>query len=154
MFLEFKLFEVLVYINCGLINIKLGKYVIMFGGVIDLEKNSLIYSIGGYLLFFVLFVEGQVSYLEGCGLLVGLFDDVIYDDWVMELLFFFSLLLFFDGIFDVLLGVMLKEKEVLLLEQVVVVGGIFDGLCQVFGLVNLVEMLDDIVLLVLSRNFV
>ncbi|HBO4262720.1 TPA: SpoIIE family protein phosphatase [Pseudomonas aeruginosa] len=149
---EFKPSEVLAHINRGLINTKLGKHVTMLGGVIDLEKNSLTYSIGGHLPLPVLFVEGQASYLEGRGLPVGLFDDATYDDRVMELLPSFSLSLFSDGILDVLPGATLKEKEASLPEQVAAAGGTLDGLRQVFGLANLAEMPDDIALLVLSRN--
>lgn len=149
---EFKPSEVLAHINRGLINTKLGKHVTMLGGVIDLEKNSLTYSIGGHLPLPVLFVEGQAGYLEGRGLPVGLFDDATYDDRVMELPPSFSLSLFSDGILDVLPGATLKEKEALLPEQVAAAGGTLDGLRQVFGLANLAEMPDDIALLVLSRN--
>ncbi|HEJ5463934.1 TPA: SpoIIE family protein phosphatase [Pseudomonas aeruginosa] len=149
---EFKPSEVLAHINRGLINTKLGKHVTMLGGVIDLEKNSLTYSIGGHLPLPVLFVEGQAGYLEGRGLPVGLFDDATYDDRVMELPPSFSLSLFSDGILDVLPGATLKEKEASLPEQVAVAGGTLDGLRQVFGLANLAEMPDDIALLVLSRN--
>ncbi|HEH8683961.1 TPA: SpoIIE family protein phosphatase [Pseudomonas aeruginosa] len=149
---EFKPSEVLAHINRGLINTKLGKHVTMLGGVIDLEKNSLTYSIGGHLPLPVLFVEGQASYLEGHGLPVGLFDDATYDDRVMELPPSFSLSLFSDGILDVLPGATLKEKEASLPEQVAAAGGTLDGLRQVFGLANLAEMPDDIALLVLSRN--
>ncbi|HEK3492355.1 UNVERIFIED_CONTAM: SpoIIE family protein phosphatase [Pseudomonas aeruginosa] len=149
---EFKPSEVLAHINRGLINTKLGKHVTMLGGVIDLEKNSLTYSIGGHLPLPVLFVEGRASYLEGRGLPVGLFDDATYDDRVMELPPSFSLSLFSDGILDVLPGATLKEKEASLPEQVAAAGGTLDGLRQVFGLANLAEMPDDIALLVLSRN--
>ncbi|HCD9810001.1 TPA: SpoIIE family protein phosphatase [Pseudomonas aeruginosa] len=149
---EFKPSEVLAHINRGLINTKLGKHVTMLGGVIDLEKNSLTYSIGGHLPLPVLFVEGQAGYLEGRGLPVGLFDDATYDDRVMELPPSFSLSLFSDGILDVLPGATLKEKEASLPEQVAAAGGTLDGLRQVFGLANLAEMPDDIALLVLSRN--
>ncbi|WP_447865566.1 two-component system response regulator RssB [Pseudomonas aeruginosa] len=149
---EFKPSEVLAHINRGLINTKLGKHVTMLGGVIDLEKNSLTYSIGGHLPLPVLFVEGQAGYPEGRGLPVGLFDDATYDDRVMELPPSFSLSLFSDGILDVLPGATLKEKEASLPEQVAAAGGTLDGLRQVFGLANLAEMPDDIALLVLSRN--
>ncbi len=149
---EFKPSEVLAHINRGLINTKLGKHVTMLGGVIDLEKSSLTYSIGGHLPLPVLFVDGQASYLEGRGLPVGLFDDATYDDRVMELPPSFSLSLFSDGILDVLPGATLKEKEASLPEQVAAAGGTLDGLRQVFGLANLAEMPDDIALLVLSRN--
>ncbi len=144
--------EVLAHINRGLINTKLGKHVTMLGGVIDLEKNSLTYSIGGHLPLPVLFVDGQASYLEGRGLPVGLSDDASYDDRVMELPLPSACRCFPDGILDVLPGATLKEKEASLPEQVAAAGGTFDGLRQVFGLANLAEMPDDIALLVLSRN--
>lgn len=124
---EFKPSEVLAHINRGLINTKLGKHVTMLGRVIDLEKNSLTYSIGGHLPLPVLFVEGQASYLEGRGLPVGLFDDATYDDRVMELPPSFSLSLFSDGILDVLPGATLKEKEASLPEQVAAAGGTSTG---------------------------
>ncbi len=130
---EFKPSEVLAHINRGLINTKLGKHVTMLGGVIDLEKNSLTYSIGGHLPLPVLFVEGQASYLEGRGLPVGLFDDATYDDRVMELPPSFSLSLFSDGILDVLPGATLKEKEASLPEQVAAAGGTSTGCARSSG---------------------
>lgn len=130
---EFKPSEVPAHINRGLINTKLGKHVTMLGGVIDLEKNSLTYSIGGHLPLPVLFVEGQASYLEGRGLPVGLFDDATYDDRVMELPPSFSLSLFSDGILDVLPGATLKEKEASLPEQVAAAGGTSTGCARSSG---------------------
>lgn len=130
---EFKPSEVLAHINRGLINTKLGKHVTMLGGVIDLEKNCLTYSIGGHLPLPVLFVDGQASYLEGRGLPVGLFDDASYDDRVMELPPSFSLSLFSDGILDVLPGATLKEKEALLPEQVAAAGGTSTGCARSSG---------------------
>lgn len=130
---EFKPSEVLAHINRGLINTKLGKHVTMLGGVIDLEKNSLTYSIGGHLPLPVLFVEGQAGYLEGRGLPVGLFDDATYDDRVMELPPSFSLSLFSDGILDVLPGATLKEKEASLPEQVAAAGGTSTGCARSSG---------------------
>ena len=120
---EFKPSEVLAHINRGLINTKLGKHVTMLGGVIDLEKNSLTYSIGGHLPLPVLFVEGQASYLRGRGLPVGLFDDATHDDRVMGCRLPSACQLFSDGILDVLPGATLKEKEASLPEQVAAAGG-------------------------------
>ncbi|WAJ35969.1 SpoIIE family protein phosphatase [Pseudomonas sp. GOM7] len=149
---EFKPSDVLGHINRGLINCKLGKHVTMLGGVIDQEKGTLTYSIGGHLPLPVLFEKGQARYLEGRGLPVGLFEEAEYGDLVMELPEAFSLTLLSDGILDLLPGATLKEKELALPQLVSQAGGTLNGLRQVLGLANLGEMPDDIALLVLSRN--
>ncbi|MEK1906982.1 MAG: two-component system response regulator RssB [Pseudomonas sp.] len=149
---EFKPSDVLGHINRGLINCKLGKHVTMLGGVIDEQSGQLTYSIGGHLPLPVLYSEGQARYLEGRGLPVGLFDEAVYTDLVMDLPDSFSLTLLSDGILDLLPGDTLKEKETVLPQLVSSAGGTLDGLRQVFGLANLGEMPDDIALLVLSRN--
>jgi serine phosphatase RsbU (regulator of sigma subunit) len=149
---EFKPSEVLSHINRGLINCKLGKHVTMVGGVIDEETGLLTYSIGGHLPLPVFYTPGQVSYLEGRGLPVGLFNEATYTDHVLELPECFSLTLLSDGILDLLPGETLKDKEAALPEIVKAVGGSLDGLRQKFGLATLGEMPDDIALMVLSRN--
>ncbi|WP_249673073.1 two-component system response regulator RssB [Pseudomonas abieticivorans] len=149
---EFKPSEVLGHINRGLINCKLGKHVTMVGGVIDEDTGLLTYSIGGHLPLPVFYTPGQVRYLEGRGLPVGLFNEATYTDHVLELPESFSLTLLSDGILDLLPGETLKDKEAALPEIVKEVGGSLDGLRQKFGLATLGEMPDDIALLVLSRN--
>jgi len=149
---EFKPSEVLSHINRGLINCKLGKHVTMVGGVIDEETGLLTYAVGGHLPLPVLYTPGQVRYLEGRGLPVGLFEEATYQDLVIELPSQFSLSLMSDGILDLLPGDTLKDKEAALPDIVKASGGSLDGLRQRFGLATLGEMPDDIALLVLSRN--
>eukprot|EP01030_Chromulinospumella_sphaerica_P004863 gene4863-4763_t len=147
---EFKPSEVLGHINRGLISCKLGKHVTMVGGVIDEETGLLTYSIGGHLPLPVLYTPDSVSYLQGRGLPVGLFNEATYEDHVLELPPTFSLTLMSDGILDLLPEPTLKEKEAALPERVKAAGGSLDGLRQVFGLATLGEMPDDIALLVIQ----
>lgn len=149
---EFKPSAVLDHMNRGLINCKLGKHVTMLGGVIDERNNSLTYSIGGHLPLPVLFSDGAGRYLEGRGMPVGLFEEAEYVDVKIELPARFSLTLLSDGIFDVLPGETLLEKEAALPGLVSKSGGTLAGLREVLGLAKLAEMPDDIALLVLSRN--
>ncbi|TWH64290.1 serine phosphatase RsbU (regulator of sigma subunit) [Azomonas agilis] len=149
---EFKPSEVLSYINQGLINCHLGKHVTMLGGVIDLERNLLHYSVGGHLPLPVLFSEGKARYLEGKGLPVGLFPEASYSDFQLELPESFSLTLLSDGILEVLPDKTLADKERALPERVVQASGCLEGLIQNFALETLKDMPDDIAILVLSRN--
>jgi sigma-B regulation protein RsbU (phosphoserine phosphatase) len=150
---QFKPSDVLGHINRGLINTKLGKHVTMVGGVIDESTGQLTYSIGGHLPLPVLYTPHDgVTYLQGRGLPVGLFNEATYTDLVIDLPEAFSLTLLSDGILDLLPGETLKDKEAALPVIIGAAGGSLDGLRRTFGLATLGEMPDDIALMVLSRN--
>lgn len=148
----FKPSEVLGHINRGLINCKLGKHVTMLGGVIDQQTNQLTYSIGGHLPLPVLYTPGEARFLQGKGLPVGLFENAVHEDFVLELPECFSLTLLSDGIFDLLPGDSLKDKEASLPQLISAAGGTLEGIGKTLGLASVEDMPDDIALLVLSRN--
>jgi len=149
---EFKPSDVLGHINRGLLDCKLGKHVTMLGGIIDETTDTLAYSIGGHLPLPVLHTPAETRFLEGKGLPVGLFQEATYNDYQMALPERFSLTLFSDGIFDLLPGDNLKEKENSLPDYVRRAGGTLAGLSEALNLASVAEMPDDIALLVLSRN--
>lgn len=149
---EFKPSDVLGHINRGLLDCKLGKHVTMLGGVIDETTGTLAYSIGGHLPLPVLHTPEETRFLVGKGLPVGLFQEATYNDHQMDLPERFSLTLFSDGIFDLLPGDNLKEKEHSLPDYVRRAGGTLAGLSEALSLASVTEMPDDIALLVLSRN--
>lgn len=149
---EFKPSDVLGHINRGLLDCKLGKHVTMLGGVIDETTGTLAYSIGGHLPLPVLHTPEETRFLLGKGLPVGLFQEATYNDHQMALPERFSLTLFSDGIFDLLPGDNLKEKEHSLPDYVRRAGGTLAGLSEALDLAAVTEMPDDIALLVLSRN--
>jgi serine phosphatase RsbU (regulator of sigma subunit) len=149
---EFRPSDVLGHINRGLLDCKLGKHVTMLGGVIDETTGTLAYSIGGHLPLPVLHTPEETRFLVGKGLPVGLFQEATYNDHQMDLPERFSLTLFSDGIFDLLPGDNLKEKEHSLPDYVRRAGGTLAGLSEALDLASVTEMPDDIALLVLSRN--
>jgi len=149
---DFQPSDILSHINHGLLNCNLGKHLTMLGGVIDQRSNRLTYSIGGHLPLPVLLAEGKACYLPGRGQPLGLFEDAQYSDQSLDLPQTFSLSLYSDGIFDILSGQTLEDKEAALLDEVREAGGSLDGLCQRLRLDALHEIKDDISLLVLSRN--
>lgn len=149
---EFKPSDVLSHINRGLINCKLGKHVTMLGGVIDEQLGVLTYCVGGHLPLPVLYSEGRARYLEGRGLPVGLFEEAQYADQQIPLPEQFSLMLFSDGILEVLPGSNLKAREEGLPRLVEQAHGSLSELRQRLGLAKMSDLPDDIALLVLSRN--
>jgi len=151
---EFRPSDILSHINHGLLGCNLGKHLTLLGGVIDQRQNRLTYSIGGHLPLPVLFADNQACYLPGKGQPLGLFEQAEYFDQSLDLPEAFSLSLYSDGIFDLLSGESLQDKEATLLDEVCQAGGRFDALRERFALDSLSDMKDDISLLVLSRNIV
>jgi len=149
---DFRPSDILAHINRGLLNCNLGKHLTMLGGVIDQRQNRLTYSIGGHLPLPVLLSEGKACYLQGKGQPLGLFAEAEYSDQSLDLPQAFSLSLYSDGIFDLLPGQSLQEKETALPELVCEAGGSLEGLRERLGLDGLADMKDDIAVLVLSRN--
>jgi len=148
----FKPSEVLGHINRGLINCKLGKHVTMIGGIIDQQTRQLTYCVGGHLPLPVLYSDGEARFLEGKGLPVGLFEEAVHEDYVLDLPDSFSLTMLSDGILEVLPGASLKEKEASLPGLISAAGGTLEGVCETLGLNSLEEIPDDVAVLVLSRN--
>lgn len=148
----FKPSAVLGHINRGLINCKLGKHVTMIGGIIDQQTNQLTYCIGGHLPLPVLYTDGSARFLEGKGLPVGLFEDAVHEDHVIDLPDSFSLTMLSDGILEVLPGSSLQEKEASLPALISAARGTLEGMSETLGLNSVDEMPDDVAVLVLSRN--
>ena len=149
---DFKPSAVLAHINRGLINCKLGKHVTMVGGIIDQLTNRLTYCIGGHLPLPVLYSEGKARFLDGKGLPVGLFEEAVHEDHVLDLPDSFSLTMLSDGILEVLPGDSLKDKEASLPGLISAAGGALEGMFGTLGLASIEERPDDIAVLVLSRN--
>ncbi len=103
-------------INKELLLTSLGKHLTMFVALIDHRKNTLRYAVGGHHPLPVLQQGGKVSYLEGRGMPLGLFESPVFDECELPLQTSFTLTLFSDGILEILQGASLLEKEQTLLQ--------------------------------------
>ncbi len=106
-------------INSELMDTGLGKHATVFVGIMSASQRRLRYAVGGHFPMPVIaFENGEARYLEGSGLAVGLFDDPEWDEYQLDLPGPFHLLLFSDGILEVLDAGNLAKKEVQLLELI------------------------------------
>ncbi|WP_343803464.1 PP2C family protein-serine/threonine phosphatase [Marinobacterium maritimum] len=103
-------------INKELLLTSLGKHLTMFVGLVDHQKNTLRYAVGGHHPLPVLQQAGEVRYLEGRGMPLGLFESPVFDECELPLADNFVLTLFSDGILEVLAGDSLVDKEQKLLQ--------------------------------------
>ena len=144
--------HVLNHINRSLLKTGLGKHVTVFGGIVNTRDQTLTYSFGGQFPLPVIAQGDSVHFLEGKGLPVGLFEDAVYEDAIIDLPQQFSLTILSDGILEVLPQQSLQEKEDYLLSVIQEGPTTIEALTEKLGLNAIQEAPDDIAVLILARN--
>lgn len=97
--------------NKELLDLGVDKFATMVVGLLDMRQNTLSYSVAGHLPLPVLVSSAGARYLQGEGSTVGLMEDAVYEEHVIELPDSFMLALFSDGILEILPPISLIEKE-------------------------------------------
>ena len=97
--------------NLELLDLGVGKFATMVVGLLDMEENTLRYSVAGHLPQPVLVSAEGARYLRGEGSAVGIMEDAHYEEHMMDLPGSFMLALFSDGILEILPPKNLIEKE-------------------------------------------
>lgn len=143
--------EVLSFINSDLESSHLDKYATIFYGVIDTNSLTLKYSVGGHLPMPVLYSNNQAQYLEGQGMAVGLFAEAKFKTYERTLPDDFRLLLFSDGILE-MMNKDNVDKEEQLKTLVEHSQGRLKTLTEHFNLEEDVEVLDDITMVAIARG--
>lgn len=143
--------EVLSFINTDLESSHLDKYATMFYAVIDTKNLTLKYSVGGHLPMPVLYSNDQATYLEGQGMAVGLFAEARFNTYECQLPEDFRLLLFSDGILEMMNDEKI-DKERQLTALVERSQGRLSTLAQHLNLEQDVEVLDDITMVAIVRG--
>jgi len=101
--------------NQQLLSIELGKHITIVAGSLDTETRKLRYVVGAQQPSPVLIVDGIARYLPGKGKPAGIFKDAT---WVVEEIDLpeqFALVLLSDGVFELLPGDEIVDKEARLL---------------------------------------
>jgi len=146
--------ETLQHMNSELLETATGKHVTMVVGLLDLEENSLLYSVAGHLPLPVLSTADNACYLEGKGMPVGLFNQPHYEQHIIQLPNEFSLYLYSDGILELLKAQSVPEKEQQLLKfsRMEGVGVTADDVIERFKIGKIEDLPDDVALLRVTRQ--
>ncbi|WP_297794238.1 fused response regulator/phosphatase [uncultured Marinobacter sp.] len=132
-------------INSELLDTGLGKHVTVFVGIISVNERKLNYAVGAHFPMPILSFEGgETAFLEGSGLPVGLFESPEWEVYEVPLEKPFRLILFSDGILEVIPAKSLDEKEKTLLELVSGGRHTIASLNQALNLDAITELPDDI----------
>lgn len=131
----------------------LGKHVAMFYGVIDLATNILSYSAGGHYPPPILVNGSDVVELNDVkGLPLGLFENAIYQPRQIQLSDEYSLVVFSDGILELLPQSSLAEKEQFLVELIKKGNHTISDLIRALSLEKYKDVPDDIAIMTISRK--
>lgn len=144
--------KVLERLNSELLATCLNKHLTMCYGIIDLQDQSLKYSIGGHLPLPVLLTREGVTYLDGKGMPVGMFPEPTYREYCLTLPDDFALVMFSDGILEILEAPTMAEKEQTLLDMVEQSKGRMASLFSFLELDQNHDAPDDIAIMTLERG--
>ena len=129
-----------------------GKFATMVVGLLDMEQNTLLYSVAGHLPQPVLVSSAGAQYLGGEGSAVGLSDDAVYEERLIDLPESFMLALFSDGILEILPPKDLLEKEKYFLDVFEQTAESPEELVTRLGLDRVETAPDDIAALFISKR--
>jgi serine phosphatase RsbU (regulator of sigma subunit) len=142
---------ILAWFNQELLGSELAQHVTMFMGIVDIDKGILEYSNAAHFPGTIFSSKDKTEFLEIGGLPLGLYESVSYETNSLDLPSQFTLVMFSDGIFEVMKQQTLKAKEDFLLslvkEGTCTIGSLSDHL----GLGVVHDAPDDIALFTIAR---
>jgi phosphoserine phosphatase RsbU/P len=131
---------------------RLNHHLTFFVGVIDTHTQCLNYSVAGHLPMPILKTPDSCVYLKGNGKPVGIFKDVTWACYSLQLPEEFSLLCFSDGVLEILPTDTIQDKEAELLRKVAATSGTLDSVCNTLHVKDDGDTPDDIAILAITRG--
>jgi len=138
--------------NKELLDLGVGKFATMVIGLLDMQGNTLRYSVAGHLPQPVLVSQEGAHYLRGEGSAVGIMEDAQFEEHMIDLPESFMLALFSDGILETLPPKNLIEKEKYFLNVFEQTADSPDELVIRLGLDRIETAPDDIAALFISKR--
>lgn len=138
--------------NKELLDLGVGKFATMVVGLLDMQDNTLRYSVAGHLPQPVLVSQEGARYLRGEGSAVGIMEDAHFEEHMIDLPESFMLALFSDGILEILPPKNLIEKEKYFLEVFEQTADSPEELVTRLGLDRVETAPDDIAALFISKR--
>ena len=143
--------SMLVWFNQELLACELEQHSTMFLAMFDESAGTLQYSNAAHFPATILSSAETTDYLEIGGLPLGLYKGASYEEKVVRLPEVCSLVLFSDGVFEIMSEQTLKAKEEALLDLVRCGCRDTDDLIERLGLADVVDVPDDIALFTVAK---
>ncbi len=141
-------------INREVMRAHTGCHLTCLAGVIDTHSGEMRYVVAGHLPLPLLISNGRAEYLEGKGKPLGIFEDA---EWKINVIQLprsqpYSLIIFSDGILEVLPPDQLIEKERYLKEHLAAHSGDINLLCEKLNITDMDTAPDDIAILKIDNS--
>ena len=140
------------HLNKQIMGMNLEKHMTLMAGSLDMCSHSLRYVTAAQLPRPVLIANGDPSFLPGAGKPVGLFESVSWKVHEVEFAKGSTLVLFSDGVFDLLSKSHMHDKEDTILSRLADCPKSLDDLRKTFFLSDNDSPQDDVSVLLLRRN--
>jgi sigma-B regulation protein RsbU (phosphoserine phosphatase) len=140
------------HLNKQIMGMNLEKHMTLMAGSLDMCSHSLRYVTAAQLPRPVLIANGDPSFLPGTGKPVGLFESVSWKVHEVEFAKGSALVLFSDGVFDLLSKSYMHEKEDTILSRLADCPKSLNDLRKTFFLSDNDSPQDDVSVLLLRRN--
>lgn len=141
------------HINRQILALGLDKHLTIFSACIDMETNSLRYSVAAHMPT-PLFISGDnICLLPGKGKPVGIFPDASWDVEEIALPEKFAMVLLSDGVLEFLPGKSLEEKEHYIADSVAKTDKSLEQVCEKLGINQIKDVPDDVTVLTLRRGY-
>jgi serine phosphatase RsbU (regulator of sigma subunit) len=136
--------SILVWLNRELLQCNLEQHVTMFLGILDCDESTLEYSNAAQFPAAILSGDDRAEFLEIGGLPLGLYQTPEYDSRSVSLPIQFTIVMFSDGVFEIMPQQTLKAKEEHLLSVVKCGKRNVDALAEQLGIESTRDVPDDI----------
>lgn len=131
---------------------RLNHHLTFFVGVIDTHTQLMNYSVAGHLPMPILKTADTCQYLDGIGKPVGIFKDVTWNIYQLQLPEVYTLSCFSDGVLEILPSEAIQDKEAHLLQKVAESTGSLESICNTLHVKDDGETPDDIAILTIARG--
>ena len=139
-------------VNSEIQETRLNHHLTFFVGVIDTHTQLMNYSVAGHLPMPILKTSDSCHYLDGVGKPVGIFKDVTWNVYQLQLPETFTLSCFSDGVLEILPSDTIQDKEADLLQKVAESSGSLESICNTLHVKDDGETPDDIAILTIVRG--
>ena len=144
--------KILSLANQELIPLGLGKHLAVFCAIIDTKNSEICYCSAAHFPPPILMNGPRLTQLKGKGLPVGLFEGIEYEELTVPLNDTFKLILFSDGVLELIDLPTVADKETFLMEMVKKGTHNIRSISEYLGIEGIQAAPDDIAVLTVSRG--
>jgi serine phosphatase RsbU (regulator of sigma subunit) len=130
---------------------KLGKYCTMLYFIYDHALEEIHYTVAGHYPNPIIVQNGKARYLPGRGFPVGISNKMSYHTEILEIDPPYTIILFSDGIFDIMTGTF-ETKEQRLLELIESTDLSLEQINNVLKITTTLNRLDDVSVMIFSKR--